>query len=66
MRSFLHRIHAKVGDLWWYTALLFVEQHFLCRADVNVEVLGSMTCASVSPHFADNDRYTIRFGGVVH
>ncbi len=28
MRSFLHRIHARVGDLWWFTALLFVAQRF--------------------------------------
>lgn len=28
MRDFLHRIHSKVGDLWWYTVLLFVAQRF--------------------------------------
>ncbi len=28
MKDFLHRIHARVGDLWWYTALLFVAQRF--------------------------------------
>ena len=28
MREFLSRIHAKLGDLWWYTILLFVAQRF--------------------------------------
>ena len=28
MKDLLHRIHAGVGDLWWYTALLFVAQRF--------------------------------------
>lgn len=26
MRTFLSRIHARLGDLWWYTILLFVAQ----------------------------------------
>ena len=28
VRMFLSRIHAKLGDLWWYTILLFVAQRF--------------------------------------
>ena len=24
MKALLSRIHAKLGDLWWYTILLFV------------------------------------------
>ena len=28
MKDLLQRIHARVGDLWWYTALLFVAQRF--------------------------------------
>ena len=28
VRKFLSRIHAKLGDLWWYTILLFVAQRF--------------------------------------
>ena len=28
MRTFLSRIHARLGDLWWYTILLFVAQRF--------------------------------------
>ena len=28
MKDILQRIHARVGDLWWYTALLFVAQRF--------------------------------------
>ena len=26
--TFLAKVHAKLGDLWWYTALLFVAQRF--------------------------------------
>ena len=28
MKSFLHRLHARCGDLWWYAALLFFVQRF--------------------------------------
>ena len=28
MKAFLSRIHAKLGDLWWYTILLFAAQRF--------------------------------------
>ena len=28
MKAFLSRIHARLGDLWWYTILLFVAQRF--------------------------------------
>lgn len=28
MKALLSRIHAKLGDLWWYTILLFVAQRF--------------------------------------
>ena len=28
MKAFLSRVHAKLGDLWWYTILLFVAQRF--------------------------------------
>ena len=28
MKSILHRIHARCGDLWWYALLLFVAQRF--------------------------------------
>ena len=28
MKSFLHRLHARCGDLWWYAILLFVVQRF--------------------------------------
>jgi hypothetical protein len=28
MKSILHRIHARCGDLWWYAMLLFVAQRF--------------------------------------
>ena len=28
VRKFLSRIRAKLGDLWWYTILLFVAQRF--------------------------------------
>ena len=28
MKNIFHSIHARVGDLWWYTALLFVAQRF--------------------------------------
>ena len=36
MKDFLHRIHARVGDLWWYTALLFVAQR--CGDVINMFV----------------------------
>lgn len=28
MKSILHRIHERCGDLWWYAILLFVAQRF--------------------------------------
>ena len=28
MKSILHRLHERCGDLWWYAALLFVAQRF--------------------------------------
>ena len=28
MKSILHRIHERCGDLWWYAMLLFVAQRF--------------------------------------
>ena len=28
LRELLSRIHAKLGDLWWYTILLFIAQRF--------------------------------------
>ena len=28
MKSILHRIHERCGDLWWYAALLFMAQRF--------------------------------------
>ena len=28
MKAFLSRVHAKLGDLWWYTILLFIAQRF--------------------------------------
>ncbi len=28
MKSFLHRLHERCGDLWWYALLLFVAQRF--------------------------------------
>lgn len=28
MKSFFHQIHVKLGDLWWYTILLFIVNRF--------------------------------------
>lgn len=28
MKSFFHKIHVKLGDLWWYTILLFIVNRF--------------------------------------
>jgi hypothetical protein len=28
MKSILHRIHARCGDIWWYAALLFIALRF--------------------------------------
>ena len=28
MKSILHKIHERCGDLWWYAVLLFVAQRF--------------------------------------
>ena len=28
MKSILHRLHVRCGDLWWYAALLFIAQRF--------------------------------------
>ena len=32
--TFIARVHAKLGDLWWYTALLFVVQRLGDAVDV--------------------------------
>ena len=28
MKSILHNLHERCGDLWWYAALLFIAQRF--------------------------------------
>jgi len=31
MTALLNRIHARVGDLWWYSAMIFLAWRKTCR-----------------------------------